>query len=85
MMNENSIIHRALFAYHDWEDRGVSWEWKPEAVYGMRNALSALVAELADLALDGKYGIPFDADEDRAVVSAWLQERSDELRSGEEA
>lgn len=38
----------------------------------------AVLYEAADTMLDQKRGIPFDAIEDRATVSAWTQEWADD-------
>ena len=44
---------------------------------------ASLFESLADAALDESTGIPFDADEDRAIVSTWIAEKARERREGE--
>jgi hypothetical protein len=64
----------------------VGW-WMSRAAALMplvRRAQASKVREIADRALDPRDGIPFNADHDLAIVSAWLDEAADRIEQNSE-
>lgn len=80
LLDENERLRSTLLRIHGYVQGVVRREVPTfEDQYGAEYDAS-LFESLADAALDESTGIPFDADEDRAIVSTWIAEKARERR-----